>query len=136
MARNSKIVTITAEGRDNGKQFKLTEMPVLKAEKWAARALLALGKAGLSSTDPTAGLAGFASVGLDAIARLDWADAEPLMDEMLSCVQFVSSGGVERNILWDNDDVQEITTLVTLRKEILGLHFDFFGPADPLNLDT
>ena len=42
MARKTKIVTIAAEGRDYGKSYLLTEMPALKAEKWATRAMMAL----------------------------------------------------------------------------------------------
>jgi hypothetical protein len=33
--------------RDKGKRFKITEMPAMKAEKWAARFFLALAKSGI-----------------------------------------------------------------------------------------
>src|SRR5215469_152424 len=48
MARRSIDITITpelcpsVEGRDNGKVFRVTEMPALQAEEWGTRATLAL----------------------------------------------------------------------------------------------
>ena len=42
-----KSVDITIEeGRDKGKRFKITEMPAVKMDKWATKALLILGKSG------------------------------------------------------------------------------------------
>ena len=38
---NTKTITIDT-GRDAGKTFEITEMPVSRLEKWAARALVAL----------------------------------------------------------------------------------------------
>ena len=83
MARNAKPVVITAEGRDKGKRFVLTEMPALRAEKWALRALLALAKAGVDLPDDAvgAGMAALAVAGLQALRKLEFTDAEPLMDE-------------------------------------------------------
>ena len=46
MARKTKRVTITAEGRDKGKTFLITELPADQAERWAIRALLALIQSG------------------------------------------------------------------------------------------
>lgn len=38
-----KSVEITVEeGRDKGKKFKITEMPAVKMDKWATKALLIL----------------------------------------------------------------------------------------------
>lgn len=45
MARKTKLVTIAAEGRDKGKCFLIREMPAMQSEKWAIRAILALGRA-------------------------------------------------------------------------------------------
>ena len=41
MARKTKTVVIES-GRDEGKSFLVTEMPVTKADKWANSALLAI----------------------------------------------------------------------------------------------
>lgn len=136
MALKTKTVTITNEGRDLGKNYKLTEMPVAKGEKWAARALLALAKAGVEVPDNADGMSGLAGFGLSSIEKLDWADVEPLMDEMLTCIKFAPSAGITRDLMLDAGDVEEISTLFTLRKEILALHFDFFGSAVASTSDT
>ena len=79
MARKVEYVTIDQEGRDKGKTFKITEMPALKAEKWATRAFLALAASGLDlPTDVNAGMAGIAALGLDVFRNLDFEKAEPL----------------------------------------------------------
>ena len=46
MARKTKTVVIES-GRDNGKIFLVTEMPVTKADKWANTALLAMMRGGV-----------------------------------------------------------------------------------------
>ena len=135
MARRFKLLTIDAEGRDKGKVFRLTEMPAYKAEKWAARALLALLASGLDVPDETAkaGLAGVASMGLGAFTRLEWEKTEPLMDEMMECVQFVPSPGVVRSVMTQADDIEEVSTYLTLRREVLELHLGF-SIADKLSI--
>lgn len=47
------------------------------------------------------------------------------MNELLTCIQIIPSGGVAREILLDDGDIEEITTLFILRKEALLLHLDF-----------
>jgi hypothetical protein len=136
MALKTKTVTITAEGRDIGKSYKLTEMPVAKGEKWAARALLALAKAGVEMPDGTDGMAGLAGFGLTSLEKLSWSEVEPLLDEMMPCIKFVMAGGTPRDLMLDAGDVEEITTLFTLRKEILSLHFSFFMTAVDSTSDT
>jgi len=128
MPRRTTEVTIPDEGRDQGKIFIITEMPARKAEKWANRALVLLSK-GAGATiareiDENSGWAGVAAVGLGAIGSLDWKDAEPLLDEMLECVQIRTGPSVVRPLVAD-DDVEEIATLVRLRKAALELHAGF-----------
>ena len=136
--RREKLVTITTEGRDLGKTFKITEMSPFQAEKWAMRAFLALAKSGLEVPEETsqAGLAGIASMGLQAFAGLPWDQAEPLLDEMMVCVQ-VAPNLVDptkglRPIMPFADDIEEVKTLLTLRKEVLELHLGF-SLADKLS---
>ena len=91
MARKTADITIATAGRDVGKCFRLVEMPASKAEKWAAKAFLALARSGVEIPDniAQAGLAGVASIGIKAFGGLAFADAEPLLDEMFTCVQRV-----------------------------------------------
>lgn len=138
--RKSKIVRIEAEGRDKGKHFLLTEMSAMQAEKWAMRALLALGRSGIEVSDEAiqAGAAGVMSAGLAAFARLPFAEAEPLLEEMLSCIGFVGDPArtdaltrqpIARALALGDEtndgDIEEVTTLLKLRAEVAELHLGF-----------
>ena len=125
MARKTAIVTISAEGRDKGKVFVLTELSAYEAEDWAGRALFALMNAGVEIPDniAEAGLAGVAAMGLKAIAKLPFDSAKPLLDKMMGCIQIQPSPTVTRALI--PDDIEEVATLLTLRKQVLGLHMDF-----------
>ena len=128
MARRTKDLTITAQGRDFDKMFLLTEMPAVQAEKWAGRALLALLKSGVELPEDVAkaGLAGIASVGIKAFGSIEWGLAEPLLDEMMNCVQVIPNKRDKRVVraLFE-EDIEEVTTLLALRKEVLELHLGF-----------
>jgi hypothetical protein len=133
MARKTKYITIEDDNRDNGKVFLLTEMPASQAERWATKALLALTNSGanLPNDVEKAGMSGLATMGLQALSTLKFADVEPLMDEMLDCVQAcpdLSNRAVARPLV--EEDIEEVSTRLKLRKEILGLHVDFFTDAN------
>lgn len=139
MARKTKIVTISAEGRDKGKNFFIVEMDPRKGEKWATRALLAIGKGGrvevsedLNELLGHAGMAGLAALGIQAITAMDFADAEPLLDEMMDCVTIIPAlENIDqttrlpftRNLI--DGDIEEVGTILTLRSEIMDLHLGF-----------
>lgn len=132
MARKIEQITIKDEGRDKGKVFVIREMPASQAEKWAMRAFLALAKSGVDVPEEVAesGLAGIAVLGLRALSGLTFADAEPLMDEMFSCIQIMpdpTRPEVVRLLL--EDDIEEVKTRLHLRKAVLSLHTDFFTAA-------
>jgi hypothetical protein len=138
MARKTKTIVIETPGRDFQKMFVLTEMAPTKAEKWAFRAFLALAKSGVEIPDDIAnsGLAGIAKVGLQAFSGLSFEDAEPLMDEMFAMVAIIPDparpeikrgyGGVGALI---EDDIEEVSTRLLLRKELFALHTNFFTPG-------
>jgi hypothetical protein len=134
MARKELDITISAPGRDQGKVFHITEMPASKAEKWAIRTMLALGKSGIEIPDDMAaqGMAGIASIGIRAMTNLNFEDAEPLLAEMFTCVKCVpdpTRPEVTRTLI--EDDIEEVATRLLLRKEILSLHIDFFTSVAP-----
>ena len=131
MARKQITLTIGAEGRDKGKVFILTELSAYDAEEWAGRALFSLMNAGVEIPDniAEAGLAGVAAMGMKAIAKLPFDSAKPLLDKMMDCVQIQPSPNVTRELM--SGDVEEVATLFTLRKKVLGLHLDFFTAAAP-----
>lgn len=129
MARQIVNYTVEQDGRDKGKIFVITEMPALQAERWAMRALLALMRSNPELPEGTelSGMAGLASAGLKALSSIKWEDAEPLMDEMLSCVKLmpdINRPAVVRPLI--DGDIEEISTLLELRKQIWGLHTAFF----------
>lgn len=132
MARKQSTVRIADEGRDQGKVFLLTELSAMRAEKWAARALFALAKGDVELPENFAGLgmAELARLGIDALAHVPWELAEPLFDEMWSCVVLIpdpSKPIVTRALI--EDDIEEVKTRIQLRKEVLNLHLDFFTRA-------
>ena len=132
MARKTKIVTITDEGRDQGKGYLLREMPAMQAEKWASRALLALAASGVELPEGfdsrTASSALIVSVGLEAFGKAKWELIEPLLDEMMTCVSYVpkpNNPGVILPLSANEDAIEEVKTLLMLRKELLELHLGF-----------
>jgi hypothetical protein len=114
------------ENRDAGKVYRLTEMPALKAERWARHAVSACNRTDLNVTDETArlGMLGFYLVGFQALAGGDVQGIDALMDEMMGQIQIVASAGVVRPAIADGD-IEEVQTIVMLRKELLELHMGF-----------
>lgn len=130
--RRELDVTITAEGRDKGKVFRLTEMPASQGEMWATRALMALSASGLNIPDNVAqaGMAGVASVvgtmGLKAFGGVPWPIMQELMGEMWGCVRIIPDPA-NRNVVrfMVEDDIEEVATRVYLRAEVFSLHTGF-----------
>ena len=136
MARKTVTVDIKTddpENRDNGKRFIITELPASQGEKWGARALNALLASGIEIPDKLAkqGLRGVAAAGIDSLTGftgIPWNLAEPLLDEMMKCVQIdpdpLNRPGVNiRPII--EADIEEIGTRLKLRNAWLELHIGF-----------
>jgi hypothetical protein len=138
--RKHKTVTIEAEGRDRGKSFLVVEKSAYEAERWAAKALSALSRAGVEVPDEalSAGALGILAIGLDAFKQVPFSDVEPLMDDMLGCIAFVPDPGkldpgsdrpITRPVMRGDDindgDIAEVPTLLKLRSEVLELHLGF-----------
>ena len=124
MARKTKKITIESNGRDQGKVFLITELDAWAAEEWATEALFAMMNAGVNIPEgiENAGLAGVAALGLSALTKVSYDKAKPLIEKMMSCVQVVLA--VTRPLI--ADDIEEVGTLLLLKKEVLLLHLDFF----------
>ena len=136
MSRKTAIITIDEPGRDQGRTYFLREMSASHAERWAARALLGMTKSGIELPTDIAGsgLAGIAAIGLRALGKMSFEDAEVLLNDMFECVQFIpdpSKPHVVRNLI--EDDIDEIATRLRLRKEVFGLHVNFSEVAAILN---
>jgi hypothetical protein len=132
MARRNVTVTITAEGRDIGKAFLITELSASQAEEWGARTMNCISKAtgGIDEKMLEAGLSGLTAVMVSAFARSNWSEIKPLLDEMFTCIRFIPNPAkpeVTRGLI--EDDIEEVSTRLKLREEVLGLHLNFFKPA-------
>lgn len=139
MARNLKEIVVS-EGRDAGKHYLLREMSARQGEWWAARMLSAMARSGVDVPDNVleSGMAGIYALGVKMVlSALGLPDAKPLLDEMFdACVSIIpdpskptitrGAGGIAA---LTDDDIEDIGTLMMLRKEILGLHIDFFPSA-------
>lgn len=133
-----KEMTITIdEGRDAGKVFRITEMPVSRLEKWAARALVALFGAAddippdVAHLAETSSGAALAAVFLRGLRSFSWERAEPLYDELLDCIDRVPNPAQPSAVIRlrpDNLDahVEDISTIWRLRAEAVGLSLGFF----------
>lgn len=142
MARKTKmyVVPINPDGKDNrdvGKAFRITEMSAYDAEVWAQRALLAMAQSGVPISEEVirAGLGAVTAVGLRALLTMGFADARPLLDEMMTCVEFIpdrSKADIARRP--DAEDIEELSTLLALRAEVVELHTGFSIPVFLSNL--
>lgn len=134
MARKTAQYRVMDEGRDKGKLFLLTEMSAAQGEAWAMRVLLALmgSNVQLPEDFEQLGMAALAELGLKAVAGLKWEIAEPLLNEMLACVQIIpdpTKTFVHRELI--DSDIEEISTRLKLRVEAWNLHISFLQAVAP-----
>jgi hypothetical protein len=131
MARKELFYTET-KGRDAGKVFYIREMSAAQAEWWAIRAGMAMARSGVDLPDNFAdmGIAAMAGTGLKMVSQIPPAEAKPLLDELIECVQCVpdaANQNIKRRLI--DDDIEEIATRLKLRAEVFKLHVDFFQAA-------
>ena len=146
MARKTKTLVIES-GRDQGKSFLITEMPVTRADKWANKALCNLLKAGIdpkavnvnlliNTIDPNqevkidrmGGMLELATLLGRAVGGIPYEILQDLKDELIDeCVQIIPSGGTPRQFINIDDELESLLTLENLRKEALLIHIDFLA---------
>ena len=136
MTRKTREITITAEGRDKGKTYIITEMSALKAERWARHGLAAVAKgADMPADIENAGMAAWASLAVRAIANMPEDQADRMWDDLLACVAIKTAVKPEgRPLILDVDDgdyVEEPQTILKLRMEAFDLHTGFLKTAAP-----
>ena len=132
MGRKQLTYVVVEDGRDKGKAFLITEMAAYAAEKWATRLLFALINSGVELPNNifASGMAGIAVIGIEGLTKLSYAQAEPLLDEMFSCVSVMPDPmkpNVTRPLI--ENDIEEVATRFILRFEILKLHINFSMPG-------
>ena len=146
MARKTKTLVIES-GRDQGKSFLITEMPVTRADKWANTALLAMLRGGVDvgnvnfgliadtigvgdapKIDPMGGMLELARITIAGLGNVTETVGQELLDQLIDdCAQIISSGGVVRQMLSIDDEIEDLKTLWMLRKESFLLHIDFLA---------
>ena len=146
MARKTKTLVIES-GRDQGKSFLITEMPVTRADKWANTALLAMLRGGVDvgnvnfgliadtigvgdapKIDPMGGMLELARITIAGLGNVTETVGQELLDQLINdCAQVISSGGVVRQMLSIDDEIEDLKTLWMLRKESFLLHIDFLA---------
>lgn len=124
-----EIEVTIEEGRDAGKKFKITEMPAFQMDRWATRALIALGKS------QKGGIAALGTMNvqdiISAFTELEFEKAEPLLQELLECCAFIKDGtSVQMKKEFVDGVVEDWTTLFRLRVESLKLNLGFFEQGD------
>lgn len=132
MARKTIEYIVEGDNRDSGKMFVITEMPATQAEKWAMRAFMAMGAAGIEVPDDIAsqGVAGLSSMSdtiLKSLTKVPWDQAEPLIDELMTCVKFKPSADKSLTRSLVENDIEEIGTRLKLRWQVIQLHLGFSG---------
>lgn len=141
MGRRSELVTLT-DGRDRGKQFRIDEMYADSGERWALRALLAISRSGVNVPpglfeNGWAGLAAMMPylfvIGFQGLSGAKWEEIEPLLNEMMACITFQPPGGYPTQPLGVGPafQIEEVKSLLLLRKKVLELHVDFSAVASP-----
>jgi hypothetical protein len=142
MARKTKTVIVPQstgerENRDAGKHFLITELDAVRTEKWATRALLAI-SAGGADIPPEVlqmGAGAVVAAGFRALMTMSFAEAEPLLDEMMDCIQFIPDPNRPEVLRpFDHDDIEEVTTIWLLRSEVVEIHTGFSLAAFLSNL--
>jgi hypothetical protein len=132
MPRKVFNLTIADEGRDKGKVFVLTEPSAVEIDKWANRAHHALVKSGGDIPDEVVqmGIIGLLAIGPNRLMHVPWPDLEPLLDELLRCVQIMPDPATPNVVrkLFPND-IEEVSTLRTIRKQVFVLLTGFTKPA-------
>jgi hypothetical protein len=134
--RKEVDITIDAEGRDKGKTYHLTELSAEAAEDWLIAFGLAAARSGiiLPPNWKELGLAGITTLSLQALGGMRLDEVRPLLATMFSCVQFKTSKNIVRPLT--EGDIEEVSTRLRLRKEIVELHTGFFGIAARLKLEA
>jgi hypothetical protein len=124
--RKTKDITMPSGTRDAGKKFLITEMSARAAESWSMRAIMGMASSGISMPADAQenGALGIILYGLSGFMRMKAEDALPLFDEMMSCAQIYDQEHKAYRSL-EEDDVEEVGTMLMLRAEVMELHTGF-----------
>ena len=123
-----KTLKVTLTDRSVEKRFLITEMSATDTEDWAIEMFFVLANAGVEIPDGLTemGFAGVAQIGLQALGKVSYEKAKPLLAKMMACVQFMPNLEDERIVRpLIESDIEDVQTRLKLRKEVFSLHTDF-----------
>lgn len=128
--RKEKIVRVDGgpDNRDRGKHFKIIEMSAWDLEEWGRDAMILLAKAGvdIGTVSPEEGFVGILRAGVQNLFKLDGSMLAPLMDRMMLCVRYISDPKNPDFVQpLKREDVEELSTILFLRTEVMKLHQNF-----------
>lgn len=115
-------VTIAIQDGEKEKTFVIQKMNAFQAESWLTRAGLLLGREAVNVND-------FKSMSeiVTALCRLNYNEAKPLLDELLSCC-YVKSGKYKKQISENMPElISSPLTLMRLRVESFKANFAFLA---------
>ena len=135
MARKESIITI--QDQDQELTFKIRQMSATQLESWGIRVILLIAAAGVkvpAGYDLKAAVAFLkenSGALLGNLGSLDFEKAKPLLDELLACCS-IKIGNLEKRCTPEviDDHVQDVKTLLTLRKEAIKLNVGFSKPEE------
>ncbi len=129
-----KIATVTINsGRDAGKTFKITEWPATQTERWVLRAFFGLGQAGVELPPELLQL-GAAPIIYAIASKIVYLPSDlgvQLADELMQNVERVEERTTRPLV---ELDIEDFSTRLQLKKEVLKLTFGFFDFAAFQNL--
>lgn len=139
MALKQNRVVIDS-GRDKGKVFIIDEAPIAKQEDFAMRFIFAAMNSGMSIPDEVAGMgiSGLIGLGFAGFMKIPYEMAKPLFAEMMTCVSYQvdpRKPETARPLMFDGD-VEDLTTMFKLRKEVWDIHTSFIKTAGKSTSDT
>ncbi|EKN3779541.1 TPA: hypothetical protein ACPZPV_002273 [Yersinia enterocolitica] len=134
MARKEIVYIVDAEGRDNGKEFIITEMSAWDADSLAQDIFRAMGDSnytGIPADVIAMGCAGLATVGLSVISASSPEVAHNLRDRLISTVEIVIThdGNRSRRQVKGSIDFEEVSTIRKLLDKVFQTNFDFLTIA-------
>ena len=135
--RKTAVITIDSPNRDQGKIFHLEEMDAWSAEEWATRVFFAIMNAGADIPDEVAdmGFTGLFLLSSGALMKAAFKGlsmvpverAKPILDDLMKCVKLQPDPNSQYTRVPNMaGDIEEVSTLLKLKKEVWKLHFDFF----------
>ena len=127
-----KNVTVILEDGGEKKKFLITRMSAVMCEDWALELFFALANAGVEIPEDleSLGFSGLAQLGLSTLSKVPYEKAKPLLDRMMACVQIMPNPDDDRIVrALHETDIEDMTTLLKLKKEVFSLHTDFLKVA-------